>query len=177
VNPFLPISLNRHGVSFRFRKLTFIQADTPDGRYLSANPALAQVADDPPFDRNTLVRRLPGNQALVERLLESFLNGLPAAAAQLETAVRSGRLKDAAAQAHALCGAAANLSASRLQQVAGDLELTCLDGDQLLAAADVNRMRGEIERCRRFAMSAAAVSEGCIEHYSRGETQPGDDAD
>ena len=62
----------------------------------------------------------------------------------------ANQLRDAASQAHALKGMAANLSAQRLQQVVDDLEMTCASGDRLLAVTDIARVRREVQRCLEF---------------------------
>ena len=97
------------------------------------------------MDLPSLARRCVGNQELVDRLLAQFAERLPAVTAGIEIAVSQNHLKEAAAQAHALRGSAANLSAIRLQQVAGDLETTCGEGDHLLAVSDVVRVRREVD--------------------------------
>ncbi len=94
-----------------------------------------------PLDMAALLRRCLGNSDLVARIINNFADQLPVSAQQLEAAVRENRLHEAAAQAHALKGMAANLSAERLQQVVDDLEMTCAAGDRLLAVSDIARVR------------------------------------
>jgi HPt (histidine-containing phosphotransfer) domain-containing protein len=106
----------------------------------------------------SLLRRCLGNQELVNRIIGNFADQLPLSAQELESAVRQNRLSDAAAQAHALKGMAANLSADRLQKVVGDLEMTCAAGDRLLAVSDIARVRRETQRCLEFLASGALVT-------------------
>ncbi len=106
---------------------------------------------DAPLDLTALSRRCLGKQDLVERLVANFIDSLPRMAIVIEEAVYDDRYEEAAKQAHSLKGAAANLSALCLQQVAGDLESACVARDRLLAAGDVVRLQREIERCIEFA--------------------------
>ncbi len=105
---------------------------------------------DPPLDLAALRRRCLGNCELVDRIIGNFADRLPQSAQELEEAVLSNRLREATAQAHALKGMAANLSADRLQQVVNDLEMTCAAGDRLLAVTDIARVRREVQRCLAF---------------------------
>ena len=105
---------------------------------------------DPPLDLTELLRRCLGNQELRSRIVASFVERLPTLVEELERAVSENRLADAAAQAHGIKGSAANLSATRLKQVAGDMEQSCRAGDSLYAAADMMRVRLEVDRCLEF---------------------------
>jgi PAS domain S-box-containing protein len=119
----------------------------------------AEPMHDAPLDVVALTRRCLGNQELVGRLVVQFAERLPAIATAIEDAVNRNQLREAAAQAHSLKGSAANLSALRLQQVAGDLETTCGARDHLLAVSDVARIRREVDRCLDFIVRSAASAE------------------
>jgi PAS domain S-box-containing protein len=140
--------------------------DNLDGIYADEGPAGLAVSNDvreapviesgstpdrePALDMAALLRRCLGNCELVGRILNNFADQLPQSARDLEEAVRANQLREAASQAHALKGMAANLSAERLQQVVSDLEMTCAAGDQLLAVTDIARVRREVQRCLEF---------------------------
>jgi Amt family ammonium transporter len=119
----------------------------------------AERMHEAPLDLASLKRRCLGTQELVGRLVMQFAERLPGIATAIEEAVSRNQLKEAAAQAHSLKGSAANLSALRLQQVAGDLETTCRARDHLLAVSDVVRIRREVDRCLEFIARSAARAE------------------
>jgi Amt family ammonium transporter len=130
-----------------------------DGEAFTREEPRSSLADrDPPLDLASLLRRCLGNHDLVNRIIGNFADQLPQSAQELEIAVRQNRLSDAAAQAHALKGMAANLSADRLQKVVGDLEMTCAAGDRLLAVSDIARVHREVQRCLEFLASGTLVA-------------------
>jgi PAS domain S-box-containing protein len=118
----------------------------------ASQPAL----NESPFDLEALSHRCLGNRDLMQRILPRFVDRLPAVVAAIENAFRQGKLGEVAAQAHALKGAAANLSAKRLQRLAGDLELACR-GNMATATACVEAVRREMDRCIEFAATQAST--------------------
>ncbi|HVU85972.1 MAG TPA: response regulator [Pirellulales bacterium] len=132
----------------------------------------AGQACDPPLDLAALRRRCLGNCELVERIVKNFTDRLPQSFQDLGEAVLTNRLHDAASQAHALKGMAANLSAERLQQVVNDLEMTCAAGDRLMAVTDIARVRREMQRCLEFVVAESpAALLAATENYNP-ETTP-----
>jgi len=129
-----------------------------DDRPAEVDGASAEFCDYAnPIDMALLQRRCLGNLDLVARLLNSFAEQIGKDSLQLAAAIRENRLAEAASLSHTLKGAAANLSADRLQQVAGDLEQTCAAGNRLLAVTDVIRVRREVDRCQTFLVELLAA--------------------
>ena len=116
-------------------------------------PAAAPAATTR-FDFDSLLARCMGNREFVGRILHKFeakgRNDLKA----LEQAVQAGDAEVIAFAAHAIKGAAANLSANFLREAAGEMELTARSGDISAAAGQLERVR------REFAALMDRVSQG-----------------
>ncbi len=113
-------------------------------------PAKAPVPSEDPaaplFDARLALRRLGGNQVLLDSLLQSFAQEQAGTLEQLRRCLEARDLVAAEAAAHALRGVAANLSLVRLQKVAGALEQAARSGDLAAAAAvlpDLGRVLDE----------------------------------
>ena len=83
----------------------------------------ASIAPEPPaFDEQALLNRLSGDRQLMHDTIRVFLEDLPQRLDVLAEAVRTGNAAAVVEGAHALKGAAANLSATALFQAALALE-------------------------------------------------------
>jgi len=76
----------------------------------------------PPIDRDSLITRLGGDEQLLIEVIRVFLDDCPSRLAAIKAAVDSRDAERIRTTAHALKGAAANLSAQRLFDAAGTLE-------------------------------------------------------
>ncbi len=87
------------------------------------------------FDRNTLVERLMGDEELADGVLSIFLEDAPKQIAGLKEALEKGDAPVLHRRAHTIKGAAANVSALMLQEVALRMERLGEEGDLEGAAA------------------------------------------
>ncbi|MEO7192182.1 MAG: response regulator [Vicinamibacterales bacterium] len=85
-------------------------------------PAQAPDAALAAFDESSLERRLSGDRGLMAEVIHLFLDDLPARLAAIDDAISRGHSEDLHVAAHALKGAACNLSATRLSEAARVLE-------------------------------------------------------
>ena len=75
------------------------------------------------FIREELLERLLGDESLVQTILDGFLGELPKRVEELKQALEQNDAPTVRNQAHALKGAAANISAPALREVAYQLEI------------------------------------------------------
>ncbi len=97
--------------------------------YAAVEGAPVKVVGVPPassaiFDRASLLARLDGDAELLEQILEVFKADCPSRLTAVDQALAANNAEGLAAAAHAIKGAALNLSANRLAVVAGALEST-----------------------------------------------------
>ena len=87
-----------------------------------AAPPDAADAGREPIDRPALLDRLGGDEALLTEVSRIFLEDCPGRLADIRSAVEARDANRVRTSAHALKGAAANLSARRLFEAASTLE-------------------------------------------------------
>jgi CheY-like chemotaxis protein/HPt (histidine-containing phosphotransfer) domain-containing protein len=103
-------------------------------------PARTVTAEVPPsgvlredsqefYDKNEARRQCLGNDALLERVVQSFLDSIPGSRQVLQLAAANGNLTDLAKAAHALKGAAGSIVAKRCHKAALAVERTAKDGN------------------------------------------------
>ncbi len=80
------------------------------------------------FDVDQALRRVNGNRGLLAKLAVDFAHRYRASAEELRAVLQAGRSDEARALAHALKGAAANLSANRICAAAAALESSIRSG-------------------------------------------------
>jgi HPt (histidine-containing phosphotransfer) domain-containing protein len=119
---------------------------------LSPDPA----AGHEPFDRASLMDRLLEDDDLVRELVEAFLDDTPVQVSALEAAFAAGDILQTERLAHRIKGAAANLSACRLQQVAHALELIARAGNREEAGQLVPLMGAEFLRAKQAMLASLA---------------------
>ncbi|MBI5864351.1 MAG: response regulator [Planctomycetes bacterium] len=107
-------------------------------------------APPPPFDAQGLADRCLGNLDLIERLLAKFEKQAGAVLDEIERSVHAGNAAETARLAHGFKGSAANLSADALCKLNTELEAIGRAGDLSAAAALLNKLRGEVDRCLRY---------------------------
>ena len=95
-----------------------------------ASPSLLPGGDSPEFfDKNEARRQCLGNDALLGRVVQSFLDSIPSSRQVLQMAAANGNLTALAKAAHALKGAAGSIVAQRCHKAALALERTAKDGN------------------------------------------------
>jgi HPt (histidine-containing phosphotransfer) domain-containing protein len=95
-----------------------------------ASPSLLPGGDSPEFfDKNEARRQCLGNDALLGRVVQSFLDSIPRSRQVLQMAAANGNLTALAKAAHALKGAAGSIVAQRCHKAALALERTAKDGN------------------------------------------------
>ncbi len=108
----------------------------------------ALSASDGVFDRAGLMKRLSGNKGLAERLVKGFLEDIPSQLCILRKQLEDGDAPSARRQAHKLKGAAANLSAGALREVAFQAEQAAMAGELNKLAELLLTMEVEFERVK-----------------------------
>jgi HPt (histidine-containing phosphotransfer) domain-containing protein len=114
------------------------------GGAIVASPAFAGGAAV--FDEAALRHRVSDDDELMHSVIQLFLEDLPARLAAIKDALTSAEALRAAA--HALKGAAANLSADRLCEAARALERTAIDGRLESAGGEWLRVEQEAAAVR-----------------------------
>lgn len=76
------------------------------------------------FDRQALLKRVEGDEELLEELVHFFLDHTPRQLDKLRQALKAGDASALGEQAHAIKGAAASLSAEAVRLAAGSLEFS-----------------------------------------------------
>ena len=97
------------------------------------------------FNREEARRQCLGNEALVERLVQSFLESLPRTREVLQMAVAQGDMSALAKGAHALKGAAGSIEARRCQNAALVVERAGKDGDGSRSKEALERLWIELD--------------------------------
>lgn len=132
----------------------WLPAPGPDGKPVSAGgapPAPAECV----FDEAGLLKRLGGNKALAQRLVQGFLEEVPSQLGRLRQQLAEQDATGARRQAHTLKGAAANLSAGALRAVAFQAEQAAMGGELARIAELLPTMEGEIARLAAVLRQAA----------------------
>ncbi len=93
-----------------------------------------------------VVDLLGGDAAAVEEFLGVFLADVPARAADLRRAIADDDLDGVERAGHRIRGSAVNVGATRLGDLAGDLETAASRGDLSGAPALVDQLDAELER-------------------------------
>jgi two-component system CheB/CheR fusion protein len=93
-----------------------------------APPPAHGLPELPGFDLGTLMARVQHNEALVWRLLETFVEQERVTAQELEDLLRARRLEEACLRTHTLMGSAAALGATRVAQTSAALNAALREG-------------------------------------------------
>jgi PAS domain S-box-containing protein len=81
------------------------------------------------YDRQAFIERMMGDEALADTILAGFLEDMPEQMGELHGLIAQGQAEQAGGQAHKIKGAAANISAGALQEVALSMETAGKAGD------------------------------------------------
>jgi signal transduction histidine kinase/CheY-like chemotaxis protein len=109
----------------------------------TARAADGSAAPAAPIDRDRLMRRLGGDVQLFVQVSQLFLEDCPVRLAAIGAAVDRGDAEEIRATAHALKGAAANISATRLFEATAALERIGAEGRLPAARAAWRRLEAE----------------------------------
>jgi CheY-like chemotaxis protein len=122
-----------------------VPAPRPEGTVAGDGPEA-----EPPdvFRRFELLDRLMGDAELAHALVEGFLEDIPVQISRLKGFLQAGDAASAARQAHTVKGAAANIGAAALQQIAGVLEETARAGDLRGIEHGLPGLTAEFERLK-----------------------------
>ncbi len=121
------------------------------------DPTATPPLDAPPIDQPSLVARCMGDAGFACLILGKFQARSGEMVAAVERAVAAGDAAAAGRAAHALKGAAANLSAEGVRVVAQAIESAGHDGDLAAAAAQVAPLRAAMDRCAAHVPALTAA--------------------
>jgi HPt (histidine-containing phosphotransfer) domain-containing protein len=131
------------------------QGAAENARVEDASCAPTRGKDVSPWDRSVLLERLMGDEELVAQLVEAALDDLPRQVGILKDSLAAADNTTSERQAHSIKGAAANIGAEPLRNIAermeraarrGDLE-SCRDAFSVLGK-EFEELRREMERYR-----------------------------
>jgi two-component system sensor histidine kinase/response regulator len=103
----------------------------------------AEASDAPPLDLAALERRCMGDAAFARRILKKFAARLEDDITRIEGCLTREDSDEGRAEAHALKGAAGNVSAIGLQRAAASLEAALAAGDLEAANVALPRVRAQ----------------------------------
>ncbi len=106
---------------------------------------IAQAAV-PVFDEKELLVRLMGDRKLAQKLVDSFMQDVPEKLVNLDGLIRAADSASIRAAAHALKGAAANLSARALKELAVQMQEAATQEDLRRCAVLAANMQTEFQR-------------------------------
>ena len=116
-----------------------------------------KLVDLPPvYDREELLERLGGAEALIPRFIGLFRTGVLKNLEELAQAVATGDCEAIRIQAHTLKGSCGNIGAMRMRETAAILEDAARTGDISDVATGLARLRAEFDEFNRQADQAAA---------------------
>ena len=115
-------------------------------------PAPTAAADAPAettpvIDQPTLLGRCLRRPDIAARVLDTFRQTVPALAEAIEQCLRAGQTEQAGRHAHTLKGAAANISAEPLREVAARLERLGKAGAEAAALSALPELELQLHRC------------------------------
>jgi HPt (histidine-containing phosphotransfer) domain-containing protein len=106
------------------------------------------------LDTDSALERLGGNQALYQRVLQSFLQDLARLPEQLDNCLASADLGGAARLLHTLKGLASTVGANPLAAVARKAELSVKDAQTQQLSLDAKALTGELRAAMDRAQAA-----------------------
>jgi PAS domain S-box-containing protein len=136
------------------------------GVIANSGAAGSQAGADPGngtgFDRSALEKRLMGDSGLVRTVLEGFLLDMPQELDALERALGAANLEESTRLAHAIKGAAANVTGETLRQAAAEMERMGREGrlDAMQAGfSDLRTRLDDLSKLMRTALAAPGPPE------------------
>jgi HPt (histidine-containing phosphotransfer) domain-containing protein len=125
----------------------WIPSAKPLAQCIAPKPAVA-LGSDVVFDEPSLLKRVGGNRALMQRLVKEFLGDTPSQLSILRKHLEDGDAPSARRQAHKVKGAAATLSAGALREVAYQAEQAAMANQLDRLAALLPAIESEFERVK-----------------------------
>jgi Amt family ammonium transporter len=119
----------------------------------------ASISRPPAVDYDTLLNRCMGDPQFVSRIARRFGETIPRMWEGLRAGVAAGDAAATARSAHAIKGTAANVSATRLSELAHKLEELGREGNLTSAEAIVQQLADELERCKAELAAIGAPAE------------------
>ncbi|MCG8472473.1 MAG: response regulator [Desulfobacterales bacterium] len=99
----------------------------------------------PVFDREELMSRVQGNEALFKRLTALFIEKTPQEMTTLKTTMEKSAMEEVRAQAHKLKGYFANISAIQLAQLAEEMQHQAEAGEEEACRALIEQIEKGVE--------------------------------
>jgi HPt (histidine-containing phosphotransfer) domain-containing protein len=106
----------------------------------------------PVFNRSGMLERAMGDQSLAAEILKAFLEDMPRQIDKLKELLKNGEVQSCGIQAHSIKGAAANVGAERLCQVALEMEIAGDAGDLDAIAARMYSLESGLLELRAEAI-------------------------
>ncbi len=103
------------------------------------------------FDRAALLRRMMGNEVVVQTIVAGFLDDAQCEMRALQECLVAGDMKEAERHAHGLKGASANVGADALSAVAFGLEQLCHSGNVAAAGDGMADLEAQLGRFQEEA--------------------------
>jgi CheY-like chemotaxis protein/HPt (histidine-containing phosphotransfer) domain-containing protein len=131
-----------------------VKAASP-ARRLQALPGRSAERDsgaEVVWNREAVLSRLLGDEALTDSICEGFLADLPGQIDELSDSLTSGDIAGIERRAHTIKGAAANVGAEALQAIAASLEQAARGNDIPAAREQFERLQHDFEDLRREMM-------------------------
>ncbi len=125
------------------------------------SPAEPESNDDAVFDKEALLDRLLGDEALARQIVEAFVADMPGQLMNLRDAVEAGDVTAIRSVAHGVKGAFGNLGAKNAQQLAAQLESAGRDQELEVIEAGMMGLEDVYE-----ALQGALTREGLMEEKS-----------
>jgi len=121
------------------------------------NSEKADSLKAPPLDMETALLRLDNDKEFFNEMIQEFLNYIPKQLQTLEEATRKSDAKVVEQTAHSLKGAAGNLSAKRIADLALKLELLGRTGDLTDAQELIDNLRVECKLLEEYIHLSSKV--------------------
>jgi PAS domain S-box-containing protein len=130
-------------------------------------PASPASPAAPVFDEHELLERLMGDRKLAYKLVDSFIQDVPGKLANLDGMIRAADNTKIRAAAHALKGAAANLSARSLKDLAVQMQDAATNNDLQRCAVLAANLQTEFQRFQSTLAQSEWGRAGLIHTVSR----------
>lgn len=101
------------------------------------------VCDKSIFDPDDLMERMMGDSALARSIAEIFLSDIPARINMLKDRLNENDSRRAELQAHSINGAAANMAANKLQEIATRIEKASKAGNLKVAITLITELENQ----------------------------------
>jgi PAS domain S-box-containing protein len=114
-------------------------------------------SQDQPVDLKAALERLGDDREFLEELLREFVDRAPGQLKMLGEAAQRGDARVVQTEAHSLKGAAGNLGAGRIADLALSLEMSGRSGDLTGVEETIAELRTELEKLKRYLVKSPAT--------------------